>query len=471
VEEAMKKEKVLFIIIILAAFVFAAHGQKLPSRPTAIAESPASLPPGALYVPGEVLVKFRPEIPVAQRSGILSIYGMAVLQNLPALNACLLGVPAGYSVEEAVAAWKQNPNIEYAEPNYIVRASVTPNDPFFNQQYYLYNKGGPLDSMPGTPLGKQGADIKATAGWAESTGSESVIIAVVDTGVDLLHPDLKNKLYSNGIDFVNYALGGGVASDDNGHGTAVAGIVGADTNNGVGIAGVAWNCKILPVKVLDKTGVGTVEQVIAGIRWAADQAGNGVKVINISWGLDTDSSFLSDAIDYAYGKGIVIVAAAGNAGLGHVQYPADYDHVMAIAATDYGDARPDWSNYGPKIDVAAPGVEIVSTVPREFFGPGSGDYGYFISSAGPVLPAPGSGTSFAAPQVSGLAALIRAIKPFLTVDEVMNVIRFSADDVNASEHPGKDNYLGYGRINIEKAIVPLIIEAVSTATPASIVIR
>ena len=396
----MKKANILFIVIISAAFLFAADGQRRPSASTAFAASPASLPPGAVYVPGEVLVKFRPEIPVAQRSGILSIYGMAVLQNLPVLNACRLGVPAGYSVEEAVAAWRQNPSVEYAEPNYIVRASVTPNDPLFNQQYYLSNPGGTLP-LPDSPLGKQGAD----------------------------------------------------------------------TNNSEGIAGVGWNCRILPVKVLDKNGVGTVEQVSAGITWAADQASNGVKVINISWGLDLPSEILRDAIDYAYGKGVVIVAAAGNAG-GAVQFPAQYDdHVLAVAATDYNDTRPVWSNFGSTIDVAAPGVDIVSTVPRGFFGPGSVDYGYFFLSPGPVLPAPGSGTSFAAPQVAGLAALILTVKPFLTVDEVMNIIRFSADDINSSQYPGKDDYIGYGRINIEKAIVPLIIEAVSTTTPASIVIR
>lgn len=463
----MKKEKVLFILIVSVVFLFAADFRGLPSGSPAIAGSRAAIAPGAVYVPGEVLVKFRPEVPVAQRSGILSIYGMAVLQELPALNACRLGVPAGYSVEEAVAAWKQNPNIEYAEPNYIVRASVTPNDPLFNQQYYLSNPGGTLP-LPGGPLGTQGADIKATAGWAETTGSESVVIAILDTGVDLLHPDLKNKMLNNGRDFVNGDLD---ASDDNGHGTAVAGIAGADTNNGEGIAGVGWKCKLLPVKVLDNTGVGTVEQVSQGITWAADQASNGVKVINISWGLDLPSETLRDAIDYAYNKGIVIVAAAGNAA-GAVQFPAQYDdHVLAVAATDYNDARPDWSNFGSTIDVAAPGVDIVSTVPRGFFGPGSVDYGYFSLSTGPVLPAPGSGTSFAAPQVAGLAALIRTIKPFLKVDEVMNVIRFSADDINSSAYPGKDDYLGYGRINIEKAIVPLIIETVTTPAAASITIR
>jgi len=463
----MNKEKVIIILIVSVVFLFAANFQRLPSGSSGIAGTRAAVAPGAVYVPGEVLVKFRFGIPVVQRSGIMSIYGMAVLQTLPALNVYRLSVPAGYSVEEAVAAWKQAPCVEYAEPNYIVRASVTPNDPLLNQQYYLYNPGGTLP-LPDSPLGKQGADIKATAGWAESTGSESVVIAILDTGVDLLHPDLKNKVLNNGQDFVNNDLD---ASDDNGHGTAVAGIAGADTNNSEGIAGVGWNCKLLPVKVLDKNGVGTVDQVSQGIHWAADQADNGVKVINISWGLDLPSETLRDAIDYAYNKGVVIIAAAGNAG-GAVQFPAQYDdHVLAVAATDYNDARPAWSNFGSTIDVAAPGVDIVSTVPRGFLGPGSVDYGYYFLSTGPVLPAPGSGTSFAAPQVAGLAALIRTVKPFLTVDEVMNVIRFSADDVNASQYPGKDDYLGYGRINIEKAIVPLIIEAVSTATPASIVIR
>ena len=463
----MKKERTLMIFVISAALLCSAAAPGPQSRPLMRGNpAPAVYQADASYVPGEVLVKFRADVPKEVRPAFLRMYRPTMVQEVPLLDIYRMGIPSGSTVAETVSALSHNPKVEYAEPNYIVRASVTPNDPHFNQQYYLYNPGGTLP-IPDSPLGKLGADIKATAGWEESKGSESVVIAVLDTGVDLLHPDLKNKMISNGKDFVNNDLD---ASDDNGHGTSVAGIVGADTNNSEGIAGVGWNCKVLPVKVLDKDGVGTIDQVSQGIKWAADQASNGVKVINISWGLDVSSTTLNDAITYAYDQGVVIVAAAGNAGA-DVQYPAQDEHVLAVAATEYNDARPDWSNFGSSIDVAAPGVDIVSTVPRGFFGPGSEDYGYFNLSTGPVLPAPGSGTSFAAPQVAGLAALIRVVKPLLTVDEVMDIIRFSADDINSTLLPGKDQYIGYGRINIEKAIVPLIIDTPIGTTPTGTAIR
>ncbi len=255
--------------------------------------------------------------------------------------------------------------------------------------------------------------------------------------MELLHPDIKNKLMSAGRDLVNDDFD---ATDDNGHGTYVAGIAGAETNNNSGIAGVAWNAKILPVKVVDKDGSGFYDWIIEGITWAADQ---GADVINLSLGGEDASQLLVEALKYAYDKQVVIVASAGNEDAG-VLYPAAYDaYVLAVSATDYNDARPSWSNKGPEVDVAAPGVRIVSLVPTWYFGPGSLPYGF------------GEGTSASAPHVAGLAGLLKGLKPFLKVSEIMDVIRFSADDVNSAERPGKDDELGYGRINMEKALVPI----------------
>jgi subtilisin family serine protease len=251
---------------------------------------------------------------------------------------------------------------------------------------------------------------------------------------------LKNKVVSSGRDFVN---GDFDASDDNGHGTYIAGIIGAETNNGLGIAGAAWNCQLLPVKVLDNSGLGEYSQIAQGIIWAAD---NGAAVINLSLGYTEPSSTLRDALKYAFDQGVLLVAGTGNAG-GQVEYPAAYDaYCLAVAATDYNDSRPSWSNSGSEVDVAAPGESIFSTVPRGFYGPGSVDYGF------------SSGTSASAAHVSGLAALIVSLKPFLTAVQVMDVIRFSSDDVNASAYPGKDEFLGYGRINMEKALAPLLLK-------------
>lgn len=443
----MKKEKVLLVAALSLVFLFSADFEGLQPRAYSWSIGGPIPPAAASYAPGQVLVRLQSGIPKFQQDYIFQEFGMTVIRFLPELNVYQLGVPQGYTVEETVAAWSMVPFVVYAEPNYYVHASVTPNDPLFSQQYALSNSGGTLP-LPGSPIGKEGADIKATAGWEETTGSEGVTIAILDTGVDLLHPDLKNKFLSNGRDFINDDLD---ASDDNGHGTVVAGIAGAETNNSTGISGVGWDCRLLPVKVLDKDGIGTVDIVSEGIMWAADQVGNGVKVINISWGVDTPSDTLRDAVQYAYDKGVVVVASAGNTG-GQVEFPAAYDnYVLAVAATDYSDNRYVLSNQGSEIDVAAPGVEIMSTVPRGFYGPGSIDYGFW------------TGTSVAAPHVAGLAALIASLKPFLTVDDIMNVIRLSADDVNSDLYPGKDEFVGYGRINLEKALVPLIID---TSTPA-----
>ncbi len=443
----MRKERIVLVAALSLIFLFSADFEGL--QPSAYSWSrPGLLPTStASFVPGQVLVKFQSDFPKIQQEHFVQATGMTMIRFLPGLDVYQLRVPEGYTVEETVAVWKTVPFVVYAEPNYIVHASITPNDPLFNQQYALSNPGGTLP-LPGSPIGKQGADIKATAGWEESTGSDGVVIAILDTGCDLLHPDLKNKFLSNGRDLINDDLD---ASDDNGHGTVVAGIAGAETNNSVGISGVGWDCRLLPVKVLDKDGAGTVDIVSEGIMWAADQVSNGVKVINISWGVDAPSSTLRDAVQYAYDKGVVVVAAAGNTG-GQVQFPAAYDnYVLAVAATDYSDNRYVLSNTGSEIDVAAPGVEVMSTVPRGYYGAGSIDYGFW------------TGTSVAAPHVAGLAALIASLKPFLTVDDIMNVIRLSADDVNSDLYPGKDEFVGYGRINIEKAIVPLIINPTMVA--------
>jgi len=256
----------------------------------------------------------------------------------------------------------------------------------------------------------------------------------------MTHPDLAAKLKNSGRDFVNNDFD---ASDDYYHGTFVAGIVGAETNNNEGIAGVAWNCKILPIKVLDDKGVGTTANVVLGIQWAAD---NGADIINLSLGAEAGSETLRQACKYAFDKGKVIVASAGNTGADTVMFPAAYDnYVLAVAATDYNDARAAFSNTGAEVDVAAPGVHILSTVPT-WLHPTALPYAFE------------DGTSGATPHVSGLAALIKGLKPLLTPIDIMNVIRYSADDVNSAQYPGKDVFLGYGRINMEKALVPLKIE-------------
>jgi len=392
------------------------------------------------HAAGRILVKFKPDVSAESVAAAVSAYGAREIRSTEAIGLHQLQILSNVSVEELVYALERNPDVEFAEPDYAFRITDTPNDPYFKNQYALANSGQEIGT--GGPKGKANADIRATAGWGETKGTGETIIAIVDSGVDLLHPDIKNKIKSSGRDFANDDFD---ATDDNGHGTHVAGIAAADTNNNIGIAGVAWDCKILPVKATDEEGEGYYSWMIDGIIWAAN---NGADVINISLGGDSSSNSLRDALKYAYDRGVVISASAGNDG-SSVLYPAAYDaYCLAVAATDYNDTRTSWSNFGSQIDVAAPGERVLSLVPtwypeKIWLDPSAIPYGY------------GGGTSMAAPHVAGLAALIKSLKPWLEAEEIMNVIRYSADDVNSAQHKGKDEYIGYGRINMEKALVPI----------------
>ncbi len=388
------------------------------------------------YAPDRVLVKFRPSFSARSIVPTLRAYGSAKVTALPRIGVYKAQVPAAASVGEFLAALSRNPDVEYAEPDYAARIQVKPDDEYFWRQYSLRNSGGTENDIPGSVESKSRADIRASEAWESGKGDSSVVIAVLDTGVDLEHPDIKNKLASSGWDFVN---NDNDATDDHWHGTHVAGIAAAETNNARGIAGVAWNCKVLPVKVADKEGVGYYSQLIEGIVWAADK---NVRVINISMGGDAEADSLKAALKYAFDKDVVIAASAGNDG-DHVLYPAAYDdYCLAVGATDYNDEAASWSNPGSQVDVAAPGELILSLVPTWYFGPNSHPYGY------------ASGTSMSSPHVAGFAALLVSRKPWLSVSDVMNVIRYSSDDVNSASSPGKDADMGYGRINMERALVP-----------------
>ena len=236
---------------------------------------------------------------------------------------------------ETIKAIITCPGVIYVEPNYIHRITDTiPNDTYFaSDQYGLEN-------------------IRAPQGWDLSTGSTAITIAILDSGVDLDHPDLASKIVP-GYDFVN---NDGVPQDDNGHGTHVAGIAAAVSNNGLGVAGVSWGARIMPVKVLDETGTGSSTDIADAIIWAADQ---GADVINMSFGASSPSTTIENALNYAYSNGVTLVAALGNDGrelpyeecgiLGCTEYsfyPAAFEHVIAVGATDSGNTKAGFSNYG-----------------------------------------------------------------------------------------------------------------------------
>ncbi|MBE0427188.1 MAG: S8 family serine peptidase [Nitrospirae bacterium] len=358
------------------------------------------------YKEGELLVRFKPGVVKAsamthQHIGSAVIKGFDIVPNLEHVK-----LPEGMSVEEGILHYMSDPDVEYAEPNYIRRvAAVIPNDTFFRNQWALHNTG---TYAYGTP----DADIDAPEAWTITTGSSNIIIAVLDTGIDYNHNDLAGNIWTNpgetscidGIDndengYIDDCIGWNFANnnkapmDDNGHGTHVAGIIGAVGNNGNGIAGVMWNVRLMPVKVLDSNGAGTDAEITSGIQYAV---ANGAKIINASLGGPNFSYSAYVAIATANAHGVLFVAAAGNNGNNNDLspfYPASYDlpNIISVAATDQDDSRVPFSNYGEiSVDVAAPGVYVLSTIPQGLYR----DKDFSI------------GTSTAAPHVAGLAGLL-----------------------------------------------------------------
>ncbi|GFN30358.1 S8 family peptidase [Paenibacillus xylaniclasticus] len=265
--------------------------------------------------------------------------------------------------------------------------------------------------------------IETEKGWKVGKGSDSVIVAVLDTGVQGDHPDLQGRLVKG----TNIVTEDEAPEDDVGHGTHVSGIIAASVNNGEGVAGLSWYNKIMPVKVLDSSGAGSTYSVAQGVIWATD---HGAKVINMSLGNYAQADFLHDAIKYAFDHDVVLVAASGNDNTERPGYPAAYPEVFAVGATDKNSKRATFSNYGDYIDVAAPGDAIASTYPGNQY-------------------AALSGTSMASPHVAALAALIRSINPELKNTEVMDIMRQTALDLGTK---GKDKYYGYGQIDVKKAL-------------------
>ncbi len=387
--------------------------------PTVSTATPATKIPvlGGDYVQDEVLVRFAPMAGDAQAAADACFVNeqVQVAFALDAVGASLLKINQG-SVSEVVSQAENCPEILFAEPNYQLYALDTfPNDPNLSLQYGL-------------------TAIHAPQGWDTSTGSVAVVIAIIDTGVDLTHPDLAAKLVA-GYDFVNNDA---VPQDDNGHGTHVAGIAAALSNNATGVSGVSWGARIMPVKVLNAGAGGTFANAAAGIIWAAD---HGAHIINLSLGGSSDSQVFHDAIDYAYNKGVMLIASSGNNGSGFILYPARYPNVMAVGATNSSNVLAGFSNYGAELDVVAPGVNIYST--------GINSYYY------------NSGTSMAAPFVTGLASILRGIPGSGSPANLAWAIKSTALDLGAA---GRDNYYGDGLIQMDAAIQLLWVPPTFTPT-------
>jgi subtilisin family serine protease len=356
-------------------------------------------------------------------------------------------------------------DVVYAEPNWIVYPCGIPNDANFSIQWHLHNTGQVfLNYLGHNCSGTPDADIDGPEAWDLETGSRDVVIAIADSGIDYTHPDLAANIWNNTDEIPNNGIdddGNGYiddirgwdfyydnnnVTDGNGHGTMCAGVAGAVGDNEIWGAGVAWNCKIMPVRIANELWYSSNSVAGPGIRYAAD---NGADIISMSFGFPY-STFMLDALNYAYGKGVFLCAAAGNANNPNEFYPAAYDNVTAVAATDQYDTRvtPNdfpggWgSNYGDWVEIAAPGNIIFTTMPT---------YHVYFNDLGANQNFDwGCGTSFASPMVAGVAALLLSVNSSLSPDEIKSLLCENVDPYNSTE------YIGTGRLNAQKALIVAI---------------
>ena len=416
---------------------------------------PAAQAPEAVPIEGKVLVKLEQQAAIQARSAELGA-DQVVAAGLPTLDERLQQIGASelvpvvedvaeatgdtiesfsvqaeetvqlYSLtysadlppEEVAALLEQDPTVEYAEPDYPAGITASPvylpaplevNDPYLKYQWNL-------------------PAIQAAAAWDVSTG-EGITVAIIDTGIDFRAPDLANTQHLPGFDFANNDAD---PTDDQGHGTHVAGTVAQSTNNGTGVAGVAFNARLLPIKVLGSDGQGSYEAIIQGLYYAVDQ---GAKVINMSLAGKAGSQSLQEAVAFAHSKGVVVVAAAGNSN-SSIEFPAAYDEsVIAVGATNFSNVRSPYSNFGPQIDIVAPGGDVGvdqngdgygDGIIQQTFKTGSQTYTYLFFE----------GTSMASPHVAGVAALMLSRQPNASPDEIRDTILRTALNLGPTEQFG-----------------------------------
>lgn len=377
---------------------------------------PEAIGPGS-YVPGQILAKFKAGVPFDEQDNLLKERNLAIIKEIPRIKVKVVRVPQR-AEEKILAALSRNPKIEFVELDYVAEPDIIPNDRNYRNQWHL-------------------PKISAPAGWDINTGVEDVVIAIIDTGVEPNHLDLASKLVGGYNTYDNNDN----TADFYGHGTAVAGTVSALTNNREGVAGVSWQSKLMPFQACyphNSKALCPWSALAEAVVMAADK---GAKVINLSVGNEFISQTLQSAVNYAWNKGVLIVASAGNSNNNIPNYPAAFDKVVAVSATDQNDQKASFSNFGNWIEVSAPGVSILTT----HIG---GKYANW------------SGTSFSSPIVAGLGALAFSVNPALTNIEVRELIKNNADDLGAL---GFDNIYGWGRVNLERT---LALAAGLTAPPA-----
>ncbi len=412
----------LLVVLSIASFAQPTHATPTGSAQTVIVRlSPQ------IILAADATLAVRPTTADAGHLAhtLASLHASAAESILP--GAYLIHYRAARTPEQVAALLAALPGVIYAEPNSTRQISRSPNDPALGEQWALTN-------------------IQAHDAWGLTTGSEAVVIAVIDTGVDANHEDLRGQVLPG----YNTITRTSNTADDNGHGTAVAGLIAARTNNSKGIAGMCWNCRILPIKALNQRGSGDDASVARGIVWATD---NGAQIINLSLGGTRRSTLIHEAVQYATNRGLLVIAASGNEQQqgNPISYPAGYPEVLAVSSTGNTDTITGFANTGDYIDLAAPGVGLWTTLPNDEYGSPNG-------------------TSFSSPYVAGTAGLVRAVRPDLAGMAIKCILEASADDQGA---PGKDQEYGWGRLNAFRAVqlaaaystCPLTAEPVAARTP------
>jgi thermitase len=417
-----------------AALVFVACGapesQEVEARPESSTSRSTLL--GQEYEPGTLLVAFEPGITSQQREAAHARVGAAVARTMDWMNLDVIRLPQGLDPVNAAARYQGLAGVKYAHPNWKVHLLNTPNDTLLRDEWGLHNTGQAVTTSLIT--GVADADIDAPEGWAAAFGAGNfpsgggTRVGILDTGIDLAHIDLlgKTKACANAISSTGVVVAGS-CSDDNLHGTHVAGTVGALANNGVGVAGVAPNAEFAIFKALDAAGSGFYADVVAGIHWLHTSGGS--RLISMSIGGPKDSA-LEQELSEAYRAGTLLIAAAGNDGDSTANYPAYHPDVVSVAATTARDERASFSNCNSDVEVAAPGKDVWST------GPGNT---YLMLS----------GTSMATPHVSGVAAMIMWANPGFTAAQTRGKLLGTTDDLGPT---GRDDCFGYGRVNLARAL-------------------
>jgi thermitase len=451
------------VLILIAAFAgqvrnwrrhWHRHQGTVTFRRATLSTAPQPIAGPATSTHAEIFVRFRSGVSAEQIQSITARLHDRVEDEIESTAGLdLIGDEDGDDAGALLTEYQALPEVEYAERIFPIKLDenrssfqpVVPNDPRFTEQWALSNEG--------QNGGKAGADISALRAWATTTGSDKVVVAVLDSGVDYKHPDLEKNIWTRPENIKAYEdkdLGtiddlrgynaldnDGDPMDDNGHGTHCAGIIGAEGGNNEGITGVNWTVQIMPLKFMDATGSGSTKDAVEAINYVIDRKKEGVnvRIISASWGSTQKSRALEDVIKKAYQEGILFVAASGNSSVDtdkQPHYPSSYNvgNVISVAALDRNDQLASFSNFGPRsVHIAAPGKEILSTWLENGF-------------------REASGTSMATPVVAGVAALVLAKNPQMPVDELRKRLFDSVDKLPAL----KGKVLSGGRINAAKAV-------------------